>query len=93
VLQQALAANRHAIEPQQVLAALGGLEIATLAGAVLAAAAERRVILVDGFICTAAVAARRRAGPGRAGALRVRARIGGERPRALAAALGRAAPA
>lgn len=57
VLQQALAANRHAIEPQQVLAALGGLEIVTLAGAVLAAAAERRVILVDGFICTAAVAA------------------------------------
>lgn len=35
---------------------LGGLEIATMAGAVLQAAAERRVIVVDGFITTAAVA-------------------------------------
>jgi len=57
LLQQALDANSGAREPQQVLAALGGLEIATLAGAVLAAAAERRLILVDGFIATAAVAA------------------------------------
>jgi nicotinate-nucleotide--dimethylbenzimidazole phosphoribosyltransferase len=33
----------------------GGLEIATMTGAVLQAAAERRLIVVDGFITTAAV--------------------------------------
>lgn len=56
VLARALAANRQAQTPLQILAALGGLEIATLAGAVLQAASERRVVLVDGFISTAAVA-------------------------------------
>jgi nicotinate-nucleotide--dimethylbenzimidazole phosphoribosyltransferase len=56
VLAQALAANVAARAPLDVLAALGGLEIATMTGAVLRAAAERRVIVVDGFITTAAVA-------------------------------------
>ena len=56
VLQAALAANAGAVQPLEVLAALGGLEIATMAGAVLQAAAERRVVVVDGFITTAAVA-------------------------------------
>ncbi len=56
VLHEALAANANAVEPLHVLAALGGLEIATITGAVLQAAAERRVIVVDGFITTAAVA-------------------------------------
>jgi len=56
VLEQALALHAGAREPLDALAALGGLEIATMAGAVLQAAAERRVILVDGFITTAAVA-------------------------------------
>ncbi|MCZ2090269.1 MAG: nicotinate-nucleotide--dimethylbenzimidazole phosphoribosyltransferase [Burkholderiales bacterium] len=56
VLHEALAANAQAVEPLQALAALGGLEIATMTGAVLQAAAERRVVLVDGFITTAAVA-------------------------------------
>jgi hypothetical protein len=37
------------------LAAFGGLEIVTMTGAVLQAAAQRRVILVDGFIASAAV--------------------------------------
>ena len=37
------------------LAALGGLEIATLVGVVLQAAQERRVIVVDGFITGSAV--------------------------------------
>jgi nicotinate-nucleotide--dimethylbenzimidazole phosphoribosyltransferase len=55
VLQQALDANAGATEPMDALAALGGLEIATLAGAVLEAAAQRRVIVVDGFITSAAV--------------------------------------
>lgn len=56
VLQRALAANADAHPPLAALAALGGLEIATMVGAVQQAAAERRVVLVDGFITTAAVA-------------------------------------
>ncbi len=56
VLEQALAANQGATGPLDALAALGGFEVATLAGAVLQAASERRVIVVDGFITTAAVA-------------------------------------
>ena len=41
--------------PLDALAAFGGFEIATLVGAVLQAAEERRVIVVDGFIATSAV--------------------------------------
>ena len=55
VLAQALAANAGAVEPLDALAALGGFEVATLVGAVLQAALERRVIVVDGFITSAAV--------------------------------------
>ena len=55
VLEQALAANADAAAPLDALAALGGFEVAAMAGAVLQAAAERRVIVVDGFITTAAV--------------------------------------
>ena len=52
----AMAAARHpdARSPLQALAALGGFEIAMMTGAMLQAAAERRVILVDGFIAGAA---------------------------------------
>ena len=55
VLAQALAANEGAVKPLDALAALGGFEVATLVGAVLQAASERRVIVVDGFITSAAV--------------------------------------
>ena len=55
VLQQALDVNAEATTPLDALAALGGYEVATLVGAVLQAAAERRVIVVDGFITSAAV--------------------------------------
>ncbi len=55
VLREALAVNAGATEPLAALAALGGFEIATLVGAVLRAAHERRVIVVDGFISTSAV--------------------------------------
>ncbi|WP_034672092.1 nicotinate-nucleotide--dimethylbenzimidazole phosphoribosyltransferase [Ectobacillus panaciterrae] len=41
-------------DPIDVLAKLGGLEIAALTGAMLAGAAHRIPILVDGFICTVA---------------------------------------
>ena len=56
VLQRALARHANVSEPRAVLAALGGAEIATMVGAVLEAAAARRVVVVDGFITTAAVA-------------------------------------
>ncbi|MBM3378377.1 MAG: nicotinate-nucleotide--dimethylbenzimidazole phosphoribosyltransferase [Betaproteobacteria bacterium] len=56
VLSAALAVNARALLPLEVLAALGGLEIATMVGAVLQAAAQRRIVLVDGFVTTAAVA-------------------------------------
>ena len=63
VLQQALDANVAATEPLAALAALGGFEVATLTGAVLQAAAERRVIVVDGFITGAAVLVAARLAP------------------------------
>ncbi|MBI2771174.1 MAG: nicotinate-nucleotide--dimethylbenzimidazole phosphoribosyltransferase [Burkholderiales bacterium] len=55
VLQEVLALHSDANTPLQALAAFGGFEIATLVGTVLQAAQERRVIVVDGFISSAAV--------------------------------------
>ena len=55
VLERVLQRHAGATTPLQALAAFGGFEIATLVGAVLEAAAQRRVIVVDGFICSAAV--------------------------------------
>lgn len=63
ILAQVLAAHPDAREPLQALAAFGGFEIATMAGAVLQAAAQRRVIVVDGFIATAAVLVASRLSP------------------------------
>ena len=57
VLHGALQLHAQALAPLAALAALGGLEIATMVGSVLQAAWEHRVIVVDGFITTAAVAA------------------------------------
>jgi nicotinate-nucleotide--dimethylbenzimidazole phosphoribosyltransferase len=56
VLQQAVDRHADAWDPLDLLARLGGLEIAALTGAALQAAAERRVIVVDGYISSAAVA-------------------------------------
>jgi nicotinate-nucleotide--dimethylbenzimidazole phosphoribosyltransferase len=56
VLQRALDRQTETHTPLQALAALGGLEIATMVGAVQQAAASGRVIVVDGFVTTAAVA-------------------------------------
>jgi nicotinate-nucleotide--dimethylbenzimidazole phosphoribosyltransferase len=61
LLEQALAAwpQRNA-QPLDVLARYGGFEIAMMAGAMLAAAQAKMLVLVDGFICGSAalVAAR-----------------------------------
>ena len=46
--------HQDAEEPLDVLAAMGGLEIAALAGVVLGAAAQRVPVLLDGLITTSA---------------------------------------
>jgi nicotinate-nucleotide--dimethylbenzimidazole phosphoribosyltransferase len=43
-------------DPLQVAAALGGRELAAILGATLAARQRRIPVLIDGFVCTAAVA-------------------------------------
>jgi len=54
VINRALALNRPtADDPIGALAAVGGLEIASIAGLVLGAAAARRPLVLDGFIATA----------------------------------------
>ena len=55
LLRGVLARHPSSVEPLEVLASFGGFEIAMMVGAVLQAAAECRVILVDGFIVSAAV--------------------------------------
>lgn len=55
VLRHVLAHHARAQTPLQALQAFGGFEIATMVGAVLQAAHERRVVVVDGFIASAAV--------------------------------------
>lgn len=55
VVRQALAVNQpDAADGLDVLAKVGGFEIGGLVGAILATAAHRRPIMVDGFITTAA---------------------------------------
>jgi len=55
VIEQALAINRpDASDALDVLQKVGGLEIAGLAGVMIAAASKRIPVVVDGFISTAA---------------------------------------
>jgi nicotinate-nucleotide--dimethylbenzimidazole phosphoribosyltransferase len=55
VVEQALARRKpDPNDPIDILAKVGGLEIAAMAGAVLGTAGKRVPILVDGFICTTA---------------------------------------
>jgi nicotinate-nucleotide--dimethylbenzimidazole phosphoribosyltransferase len=54
VLMRAQLRHPLASSPMHVLCAFGGFEIAMMCGAMLQAAMERRVVLVDGFIAGAA---------------------------------------
>jgi nicotinate-nucleotide--dimethylbenzimidazole phosphoribosyltransferase len=59
VIDEALARHKEAIaarDPLILLAALGGEELAAIAGAVLAARVGRIPVLLDGYVCTAAAA-------------------------------------
>jgi nicotinate-nucleotide--dimethylbenzimidazole phosphoribosyltransferase len=60
VVERVLARHPEARDPLDVLAAMGGLEVAALTGVVLGCAARRVPVVLDGFITTAAalVAAR-----------------------------------
>jgi nicotinate-nucleotide--dimethylbenzimidazole phosphoribosyltransferase len=55
LLARVAARHADAHGPLEALAAFGGFEIAALAGALLQAAHERRLVVVDGFIVTAAL--------------------------------------
>jgi nicotinate-nucleotide--dimethylbenzimidazole phosphoribosyltransferase len=70
VIRRGLAVNRpDATDPVDVLAKIGGFEIAGLAGVVLGAAAARVPVVVDGFIAGAAALAAVRIAPPAAGYL------------------------
>lgn len=60
VIRRALRLHQpDAADPVNVLAALGGFEIAAIAGLILGAAARRRMLVLDGFIsCAGALVAR-----------------------------------
>lgn len=60
VIRRALERHREVVtsgDAMGILAALGGFEIATMAGFLLGAAAERMPVVVDGFIASAAAMA------------------------------------
>jgi nicotinate-nucleotide--dimethylbenzimidazole phosphoribosyltransferase len=55
-IELALARHGNRREPLEILASLGGCEIAAIAGFAIGAAASRVVMLVDGYIATAGAA-------------------------------------
>lgn len=59
-----VARHGHLSDPLALLAALGGREIAAMAGAIAGARARRVPVILDGFICTAAAAVLARTQPG-----------------------------
>jgi nicotinate-nucleotide--dimethylbenzimidazole phosphoribosyltransferase len=64
-VEAGLAANPEAVgNPLEALRRLGGLELAAIVGAVLAARLARTPVVLDGFTCTAAAAALYKLDPG-----------------------------
>ena len=53
-IRQALEKHAQIKEPQAVLSTFGGFEIAMMVGAILESAVLKRIILIDGFIASAA---------------------------------------
>ncbi|MEO0464406.1 MAG: nicotinate-nucleotide--dimethylbenzimidazole phosphoribosyltransferase [Pseudomonadota bacterium] len=62
VLERA-AARTGVLEPMDALAEVGGFEIGTMAGAMIGAAAANKIVVIDGFIATAASALARALAP------------------------------
>jgi nicotinate-nucleotide--dimethylbenzimidazole phosphoribosyltransferase len=69
VVSRALSANDVSDDPLAVLAALGGFELAFLCGLALGAAANRQVVLLDGFIATVAALVAKQLAPDAADAM------------------------
>jgi nicotinate-nucleotide--dimethylbenzimidazole phosphoribosyltransferase len=69
VVSRALSANDLSDDPLDLLAALGGFELALLCGLALGAAANRQVVLLDGFISTVAALVAARLAPRAADAM------------------------
>ncbi len=63
ILKKIAARRPGRLSPQEALGAFGGLEIACMAGALIGAASRGGVVLVDGFIATAAALCALRARP------------------------------
>lgn len=57
VLARVSTRHQRVSSPLEILAAVGGLEIAMMTGAMLAAARKDMVLLIDGFIATSAILA------------------------------------
>ena len=55
VIEDAVALHAQVTEPMDILATFGGFEIAMIAGAMLAGAERRMVLVIDGFIVTSAL--------------------------------------
>ena len=62
-IRQALEKHAEIKEPQAVLSTFGGFEIAMMVGAILESAVLKRIILIDGFIASAAFLAASRIVP------------------------------
>ena len=56
ILNEVIELHGELEDPFEILSAVGGFEIAQMVGAYLQSAAEKKVIIVDGFIATAAYA-------------------------------------
>ena len=54
ILNQVSERHKNVVDPFEILASVGGLEIAQIVGAMLQAAHNQMIILVDGFIATSA---------------------------------------
>ncbi|HJV84526.1 MAG TPA: nicotinate-nucleotide--dimethylbenzimidazole phosphoribosyltransferase [Noviherbaspirillum sp.] len=63
VIERAVAHHKTVVEPLDILATFGGYEIAMMAGAMLQAAEQRMVLLIDGFIVTSALMVAARINP------------------------------
>lgn len=64
LLQRAAARTSLKLAPKTALAEYGGFEIAMMAGAMIGASRRRRIVMVDGFIASAAALAARELAPG-----------------------------